>query len=141
MVTAERTTSALGGMASEGQHVAMRTGGSANPTPSPQDAPAKGPVAAWAGWGVCALYWVLISAGYALQLSHHTADAAASEIGWRIGYGSCATVGAVIVSRRPRNVLGWILCTVGLSSAVLASLRTMPALRCCADRSGGPVAW
>ena len=98
--------------------MAMRTGGSANPIPSRQDAPAKGQVAAWVGWGICVLYWVAISAGYALQLSHHTAEAAAGEIGWRIGYGSCATVGAVIVARRPRNVLGWILCTVGISSAV-----------------------
>jgi hypothetical protein len=38
-----------------------------------------------------------------LQLSHGTAQPIPEELGWRIGYGSFATVGAVIVSRRPRN--------------------------------------
>jgi hypothetical protein len=40
------------------------------------------------------------------------------ELGWRIGYGSFATIGAIIVSRRHRNVIGWILCAIGISSAV-----------------------
>jgi hypothetical protein len=35
------------------------------------------------------------------------------EVGWRLGYGSFATVGAIIISRRPRHVIGWILCVVG----------------------------
>jgi hypothetical protein len=69
-------------------------------------------------WGICGLYWAAISAGYALQLSHGTAQNVAEELGWRIGYGSFATVGAVIVSRRPRNRIGWILCVVGLTSGV-----------------------
>jgi hypothetical protein len=42
------------------------------------------------------------------------------QLGWRIGYGSLATVGAVIVSRRSFNVIGWILCAVGLTGAVAA---------------------
>jgi len=61
---------------------------------------------------------VAISAGYALRLSHSTGFPVFDELGWRIGYGSCVTVGAIIVSRRPRNVLGWILCAVGFASAV-----------------------
>jgi len=64
------------------------------------------------------VYWVAISVGYVLQLSHGTAQPVADELGWRISYGIFATVGAVILSRRPRNVIGWILCVVGLSSAV-----------------------
>jgi hypothetical protein len=98
--------------------VAARQVRLANPTPSRRDAPAKGHLGAWIAWGICTMYWVAISAGYALQLSHGTAQAVADELGWRIGYGSFATVGAVIVSRRSRNVIGWILCAVGLTSAV-----------------------
>jgi hypothetical protein len=64
------------------------------------------------------LYWVAIGIGYALRLSNQTAAPVMDELTWRIGYGSCATVGALITSRRPRNVIGWILCAVGLSSAV-----------------------
>jgi hypothetical protein len=102
----------------EGSDVAMRGGGSATRAPSRRDAPAKGDVAAWVAWGSCAVYWVAIGAGYGLRLSHDTAFDAFGELGWRIGYGSLATVGAVIASRRPRNVLGWILCAVGLTSAL-----------------------
>jgi hypothetical protein len=83
-----------------------------------RDAAAERRVAAGVAWGICALYWVAISSGYALQLSHGTAQPAVEELGWRIGYGSFATVGAVIVSRRPRNRIGWILCVVGLTSGV-----------------------
>jgi hypothetical protein len=78
----------------------------------------SGHVAAWVAWGTCALYWIGISTGYALQLWHGTALPFLDEVGWRVAYGSCATVGALIVSRRPRNRIGWILCAIGLSSAV-----------------------
>jgi hypothetical protein len=102
----------------KGPHVATGTGTSATRAPSRRDLPAKGQVAARVAWGICALYWVAISVGYALRLSHGSGFRVLDELGWRIGYGSCATVGAVIVSRRPRNVIGWILCAVGLTSAV-----------------------
>jgi hypothetical protein len=64
------------------------------------------------------VYWIAISAGYVLRLSNGTAADAAEEVTWRIGYGGCATVGAVVAARRPRNVIGWILCAGGLASAV-----------------------
>jgi hypothetical protein len=86
--------------------------------PSRRDTPARAQVAARVAWGICALYWAAISAGYALRLSHEVGFHVADELGWRIGYGSCATVGAVIAARRPHNVLGWILCAIGLASAV-----------------------
>jgi hypothetical protein len=102
----------------KGPHVATRTGRLSTGAPSRRDASAKGQVAAWVAWGICAVYWVAISVGYALRLSHGTGFHVLDELGWRIGYGSCATVGAVIASRRPYNVLGWILCAVGITSAV-----------------------
>jgi hypothetical protein len=92
-VTAAKANSTLG------DHLSRRTG-------------------AQVAWGICAVYWVAISVGYGLRLSRGGYFHVLDELGWRIGYGSCATVGAIIVSRRPRNVIGWILCTVGLTSAV-----------------------
>jgi hypothetical protein len=80
--------------------------------------PMRGQTAARVAWGICALYWVAITVGYALRLSHGVGFAVLDELGWRIGYGSFATVGAFIASRRPGNVLGWVLCAVGLASAV-----------------------
>jgi hypothetical protein len=68
-------------------------------------------------WGICAVYWVAVSAGYALQLSHGTVAEPLQELGWRLGDGSFATIGAVIISRRPRHVIGWILCVVGITAA------------------------
>jgi hypothetical protein len=83
-----------------------------------RETPARAQLAAWVAWGICGLYWVAIGAGYGLRLSHGIGFHVADELGWRIGYGSCATVGAIIAARRPRNVLGWILCAVGLTTAV-----------------------
>jgi hypothetical protein len=74
--------------------------------------------AAWIAYGICVGYWAAIGAGYALRLRSSTAFPLLDELGWRIGYASVATVGAIIVSRRPRNVLGWVLCAIGASSAV-----------------------
>jgi hypothetical protein len=85
-----------------------------------RDTRSKGHVAAWIAWGTCAVYWAAVGTGYALRLSSGTAGDVIDELGWRIAYGSCATVGAVIVSRRSRNVVGWILCAIGISSAVAA---------------------
>ena len=98
--------------------MATGTGRSVTWAPSRWDLPAKGQVAARVAWGICAFYWIAIGAGYGLQLSHGTAQPIPEELSWRVGYGSFATIGAVIASRRPHNVIGWILCIVGLSSAV-----------------------
>jgi hypothetical protein len=61
---------------------------------------------AWIAWSSCAVYWVAISTGYALELWHGTAPPAGNELGWRIGFGGFATVGAVIAARRPHNSIG-----------------------------------
>jgi hypothetical protein len=98
--------------------MATGTGRLATRAPSRGGPAAKGQVAARVAWGICGVYWMAISVGYVLQLSHGTAQPVADELGWRISYGSFATVGAVILSRRPRNVIGWMLCVIGLSSAV-----------------------
>jgi hypothetical protein len=75
-------------------------------------------LAAWAAWGSCAAYWVLIVTGYTLVVRHGTVPDPLNELAWRIGYGSFATVGAIIAARRPGNRIGWILCAVGLAAAV-----------------------
>ncbi|MGH2573273.1 MAG: sensor histidine kinase, partial [Actinomycetota bacterium] len=34
------------------------------------------------------------------------------------GVGACATVGALVASRRPRNPIGWLFCAIGLLAAL-----------------------
>jgi hypothetical protein len=96
----------------------MATGSSDIRAPSRQGAPARRQVAVWAAWSICSVGWVAISTGYALRLATDTDSLIAEELGWRIGYGSCVTVGAIIVANRPRNVIGWILCAAGLAFAL-----------------------
>jgi hypothetical protein len=129
------------GDGAEGPHVATDTGRSGTWAPSRQETPAKGHIAAWVAWASCAVYWVAVSTGYALQLSHGTAAEIVRELGWRLSYGSFATVGAVIVSRRPRHVIGWILCVVGITVAVAGFAQDSPPTRCFAARSGCPAGW
>jgi hypothetical protein len=75
-------------------------------------------VTLWLAWGICVLYWLAISAGYSLRLSHGIGSDVLDELSWRIGYGAFATVGAIIISRQRNNTVGWTACAVGLASAV-----------------------
>jgi hypothetical protein len=100
--------------------VATHTDRPATRIPPWLDARLEGPAVVWVAWGICATYWIAISTGYALRLSSGTVYDVIDELGWRISYGSFATVGALIASRHGRNVIGWILCAIGISSAVAA---------------------
>jgi hypothetical protein len=71
---------------------------------------------AWVVWGVCVslilaatVIWFL-EGGNLLQYAH--------IIFTGIAFGLFGTVGALIVWQRPRNTIGWILCTVGIGTGM-----------------------
>jgi hypothetical protein len=70
--------------------------------------------AVWVAWSVAALYWVPITASFALRALNDPAFSLADGLSWRLGYGLYPTVGAVIVARQPRNRIGWLCCALGL---------------------------
>jgi hypothetical protein len=71
---------------------------------------------AWIAWGICVslilaatVIWFL-EGGNLLQHAH--------IIFTGIAFGLFGTVGALIVWQRPRNTIGWILCTVGIGTGM-----------------------
>jgi hypothetical protein len=71
---------------------------------------------AWIAWGICVslilaatVIWFL-ERGNLLQYAH--------IIFTGIAFGLFGTVGALIVWQRPRNTIGWILCTVGIGTGM-----------------------
>ena len=65
---------------------------------------------AWVAWSAGALL-----AGLAVLLQTPTTDGySAPWLSAALGLGSFMTVGAVIVSRQPRNRIGWLCCAAGL---------------------------
>ena len=78
--------------------------------------PGKARRVAWVIWAICvslilsaAVIW-LLDEGNLVQYVHIIC------IG--IAFGLFGTVGALIVWQRPRNTIGWILCTVGLGTGI-----------------------
>ncbi|HEX6482200.1 MAG TPA: hypothetical protein VF043_25430, partial [Ktedonobacteraceae bacterium] len=78
--------------------------------------PGKARRVAWVIWAICvslilsaAVIWFL-DEGNLVQYVHIIC------IG--IAFGLFGTVGALIVWQRPRNTIGWILCTVGLGTGI-----------------------
>jgi hypothetical protein len=84
-------------------------------------------VAAWLGWSL----WVLTVAFCVLSLFMPNEQNGLSSLllqgAWLV---ASSTVGAVIVSRRPGNPIGWILCAIGflLASSVFSGLYAFRAL-------------
>ena len=78
--------------------------------------PGAGQRVAWVAWGICVslilaatVIWSL-EGGNLLQYAH--------IIFTGIAFGLFGTVGALIVWQRPRNTIGWILCTVGIGTGI-----------------------
>src|SRR5215211_2594563 len=76
--------------------------------------------AAWLAWSLWALALLAIAASVAFQVLNASTPTAATRepvalgIGFFLVFMSFATVGALVASRQPGNLIGWIFCTLGL---------------------------
>src|SRR5215207_2500455 len=63
------------------------------------------------------LFYLSRSAAPASEAGSHWLDSALT-IAFPVMFAAYATVGALVASRRPSNAVGWLLCAVGLATAV-----------------------
>ncbi len=73
-------------------------------------------VAAWLAWAICVLATAAITGSVMVHVADRSVDAF-SFLG-PAAIIAFSVIGALIVSRRPDNPIGWILCAVGLSFAL-----------------------
>ena len=80
-------------------------------------------------WKIVALLFVVayvLAAAVMLwaerQITAYPPDSLLESLGILLGFAWFTTVGAVIIARRPRNPMGWILAAVGLPVAVSGPL-------------------
>lgn len=74
-------------------------------------------VASWLAWSLWALCALLVSLSVFLN-SRYAVGSVRFTIGdlvWVVAFVGFPTVGAFIVSRRPGNPIGWLLCAAGVS--------------------------
>src|SRR5215471_4654614 len=90
--------------------------------------------ASWLAWSLAAAGLVMLTAGAALVVIN--SDAVGSDAAMILLYGSCAVIGALAVSRQPRNLVGWLF----LAAGVTAALQILPGeLAVFMYRHGGPL--
>jgi hypothetical protein len=76
------------------------------------------------GWLLVLLYLTgMAVAGWAERSisAYPASEPLAASLGLLLGFGWFALVGAVVVSRRPRNLMGWILVAIAVPLSVLAA--------------------
>jgi len=93
-------------------------------------------VAPWIAWGVCAFSAMVLGVGAYLQLTSPGGSGDFHQgVLSIVPFLSASVVGAFVAARKPRNGIGWMLCVLGLSTALLFS-STDYALRALVDRPG-----
>jgi signal transduction histidine kinase len=92
--------------------------------------------APWVAWGICALSAMVLGVGAYLQLtgSKGSGDFHLGVLA-TVPLLSASVVGAFVAARRPRNGIGWMLCALGVSLALLYT-GTDYAQRALVDRPG-----
>ncbi len=74
--------------------------------------------ATWLAWSMCALSLVLTALSLlllTLSLSYPNAHIFDFWLENTVTSPALSTAGAVIISQRPKNALGWLSCTIGLT--------------------------
>src|ERR1700682_104600 len=71
---------------------------------------------AWVIWGICVS--LILSASVIGILDGRNLLQYAHIICIGIAFGFFGTIGALMVRQRPRNTIGWILCTVGIGTGI-----------------------
>jgi hypothetical protein len=96
----------------------------------------------WLGWSVWLLAAVSLTLVFVL-FAVHDERSATERIGWFLGHlpaFAFVTVGAVVVSRRPGNVIGWLCYAIGLAQ-ILAGFGSQRAQSVLADDPGHAAGW
>ena len=76
--------------------------------------------AAWLAWSLWALSLAAVAVSVAFQVMNASTPTEAPRgpealgIGFVLVFMSFATVSALVASRQPRNLIGWIFCALGL---------------------------
>jgi signal transduction histidine kinase len=92
--------------------------------------------APWIAWGVCALSAMVFGLGAYLQLTAHRGSGDFQQgVLSSVAFLSVSVVGAFVAARKPKNAIGWMLCALGLSLALLYT-GTDYANRALVDRPG-----
>ena len=81
--------------------------------------------AVWLGWSLCGLSVVLTAAAGLLAYASYSVQSASESAGVGAMFGlallAYSVMGALIVSRRPENSVGWMFCVVGMFGALHAA--------------------
>jgi len=79
-------------------------------------------VPAWVPWTVALCSVVVLGLAAAVGLTTdpalHVQRLAASDLGWWVAYATFSVVGAIVASRRPDNVVGWLMVLAGAVNAL-----------------------
>jgi hypothetical protein len=91
--------------------------------------------AAWLAWGA----WAIL-AGLGILLQSRTTRGVPGAVISAFVLGAFMTVGAIVVSRQPRNIIGWLCCAAGLVGALAGFPLSTPAMRLGRSRGHYPAA-
>ena len=75
--------------------------------------------ATWLAWSILALS--VIFAGLGCLLFFLNGHPPSGDTWYTLAFSAFPLVGAVIASRRPRNPIGWMFCTIGLANGLFFS--------------------
>jgi signal transduction histidine kinase len=76
--------------------------------------------APWIAWGTCVLSAAIFALGAYLQLTAHRSSGEFTQgLVSLVPFLAVSLVGAFVAARKPGNAIGWMLCALGLSLALL----------------------
>ena len=85
---------------------------------------------AWPIWTVSVAFTVLALLFVALSGAARGIDASVADVAFEVAILVFSTVGVLVASRRPENLIGWIFLVAGTAMAVGESSANTPTTRC-----------